>query len=161
MQRRRDSDFDIEEGPTLEQISNETGTPLYLLQQLDPSSLSKATSLTRRQSPTFAPKNAPRHRSLRQSPRRTTHYVREDYLCQCPHVKRVVFKSSMNHVTAHPVEPSTLTTLTPVVDHSLPPRKNGVSKYLDRGVVRGTARSTKHFVREGFVCECPHMRRVY
>jgi hypothetical protein len=55
LQRRRDSLFDIEEGPTLEQISNETSIPLHILQPLNPLSSHHPASLTRDRSPTFTP----------------------------------------------------------------------------------------------------------
>lgn len=209
----------------MEQISSETGTPLLILQRLNPCSLSSQISLTREQSPTLSPKAASQLRcSPRRSPRQTTHYVKKGYVCECSHVKRVYTVPAAAQIgqnlaspgcsappvsQAHLPESPAHATSTPSIDNvesplfvaedeplgvtwKQQPRNARWSPYptpsspykawqvttsggymqadpshyvidVSRAVgtgVRRTARSTRHHVREGFVCECPHMRRA-
>lgn len=51
--RRRDSLFDIGEGPPLEQISDKIGTPMHILEPLNPDFYCTSGSKIRDQSPTF------------------------------------------------------------------------------------------------------------
>ena len=93
--RRHDELFDIEVGPSLEQISAETGTPLEILIALNssvnksrtgqPSSTSSPTALAPVQSSLLSP-NCTLQR--RRSPRKTRHYVHPGHVCKCPRVKR-------------------------------------------------------------------------
>lgn len=211
----------------MEQISSETGTPLLILQRLNPCSLSSQISLTREQPPTLLPKAAsPLRCSSRRSPRQTTHYVKKGYVCECPHVKRVVAVPAVVQVdrilaspvcsvsplpAVNPQESPVNAISSPSIDNvesplfvaedeplrvtrkqqprsarwspypAPPPSPHRVQQVItsggyiqaDRshyvsdmlrsvgsGVVRRTARSTRHYVKNGFVCECPHMRRV-
>jgi hypothetical protein len=157
LQRRRGSLFDIEEGPTLEQISNETSIPLHILQPLNPLSSHHPASLTRDRSPTFTPHvvtqgqsvpnrnpryvpmythiqyvnssceevvtwkpetDLPQPRNPRRSPRQATHYVREGYVCYCPHAQRG--GSSVNnasHSSAELSESPVQAALRPIADN--------------------------------------------
>jgi hypothetical protein len=229
LQRRRDSLFDIEEGPTLEQVSDETATPLHTLLHSNLSTFSNPTSLTCEQSSTFTTEAAsPLRCSLRRSPRQTTHDVSEGYECECPHVKRVVImptKPCSHRVVASPV--SSIPHVAPVhlpappvcatesrrlhvdnieallfvaeaepleviwKDQSRSTRwspyptspspsyayeklsstgsyahegasslRSNASKTPVRAAMQRAQRLMRHCVRDGYLCECPHMRRV-
>ena len=89
--RRQDELDDVEAGPTLEQIADETGTLLSIIIQLNSPSIHEASNastqtLARAQSP------SPTHKQhlppLRRSPRDTTHYIHPGYVCKCLHIKR-------------------------------------------------------------------------
>ena len=89
--RRQDELDDVEAGPTLEQIADETGILLSILIQLNSPSIHEASkpstpTLARAQSP------SPTHKQhlppLRRSPRNTTHYIHPGYVCKCLHIKR-------------------------------------------------------------------------
>lgn len=210
---RRDSLADIEEGPSLQQIADETGVPLHILLKLNsapPSTplacaplppISVPTHETAAQTPKICP---PLRRSPRRSPRTTTHYVRPGYVCECPNVAVKYLPPATspppmsNTVACNPAPSSPACVESPLfvaedepVDVTYPQRPVGrrwapyplsdvappcvtavahtsgdaklvgcAVRKVGSGILRRSLRQTRHYVAEGYVCECPRMRRV-
>jgi len=87
LQRRRDSLFDIEEGTLLEQISDETGTPLRILEPLNLNFYPPTASLTRDYSPASTSKAASRVQSKpARGPRMESVYRVSCYADRCEEI---------------------------------------------------------------------------
>ena len=116
--RRRSSFMEIEKGPRVEQIANETGRPLPMLVALNPAD-----------SPTHVPSPA----------------VAEDELLEMSCKQQPVH----NRWAPYP---------TP----SFPPHDTiDAGKQISKVGPRRSSRRSKHYVKKGHVCECLHMRKVY
>lgn len=155
------SPIETDDAPSLHQIASETGTPLSTLLLLNPSCPSLSYPST---APTHSAAAAPQT-PARRSPRRSAHYVKTGFVCECARValQRAGLLPPPHASVCVPGDAALLGGAEECGEGSwwMSGGGWGVGALVRESVgLRRSARDVRHFVDGGFVCECPHMRHV-